>query len=161
MIGSLFRSRAFHAPLFTLGLAVLVSACDILSFGARNRPESLRVQITAEGLEDFALENSPIPLVTSRNFVFGQPSEGEEPEMLLLASDTVLVDLPLDRTFDLAPNYALLVRFLPPDDLPEETPPEEAPVYTLRAIVDGREVFLGSQPMFPGSYIEYFVRHSL
>jgi hypothetical protein len=140
-------------------MILLVAACDIFSMGARNRPESLRVVVTAEGLEPFALP-SVAPLVTSRNFIMVINEEGES-EVVLISADTVMVDLPLDQTFALAPTFNLLVRMLPHPDLPEETTPEEAPTYFMQAFVDGRESFAASRPMFPGSWIEYFVRHSL
>jgi hypothetical protein len=148
-----------RTPGFILALVLLVSACDIFSFGARNRPESLRVVVTAEGLEPFALP-SEAPLVTSRSFVFVVDQEGQG-EIVLLSADTIMVDLPLDRTFEMAPNYNLLVRMLPHPDLPQETTPEEAPTYSMQAFVDGRESFSASRPMFPGSWIEFYVRHSL
>lgn len=153
------RLRAHRTPGLILALAVTISACDILSLNARNRPESLRVQVTAEGLEPFALP-SMAPLVTSLNFIFTFNEEGEG-EIVLITADTVMVDLPLDRTFELAPTYNLLVRMLPHPDLPAETEPEEAPTYLMHAWVDGKESFTASRPMFPGSYIETYVRHSL
>lgn len=147
------RSRRLAACVFLT--ALVLSGCDILSLGARNRPEELRVIVTAEGLE------GPTPMVTSREFFFVQSPEGEDLEVQFLSADTVMVELPLDQTFDLAPTFNFLVRMLPPSDLPEETTPEEAPVYSLRAIVDGRESFNASRSMFPGSHLEFFVRHSL
>lgn len=133
--------------LLVLG-AVVLSACNIME--ARNRPEQMRVIAQPEDLD------GPVRMITSRSFVRLRTTAGEDLGLEFLDADTVMVELPMDSTFSMAPTYMLAVRFLAPE---EEFDP--VPRITMDVRVDGRNSWSGSQAMFPGSYIEYFLRHAL
>lgn len=144
------RSVSRLWPCIALALAgtFLLSACDFL--GARNRPETMRVLADHEDLE------GPVRMVTSRSFVQVLGPEGQGQTLQFLSADTVMVELPMDSTFRMAPTYSLAVRFLAPQ---EELDP--VPKIMLRVWVDGSDTWNGTQSMFPGAHIEYFLRHSL
>lgn len=137
-------------PYLALALAgtFILSACDIM--GARNRPERMQVIADHENLDQ------PVRMVVSRDFVRLVSPEGDVMDLEFFQADTVLVTLPMDSTFRMAPTYNLAVRFLAPE---EEIDP--VPRVMMQVRVDGREAWSGTQSMFPGAFIQYFVRHSL
>lgn len=137
-------------PCLALALAgtFILSACDIM--GARNRPERMRVIADHENLQE------PVRMVVSRSFVRVQSPEGDVLDLEFFDADTLLVNLPIDTTLSMAPTYNLAVRFLAPE---EEFDP--VPRILMQVRVDGREAWNGNQSMFPGSYIQYYLRHSL
>lgn len=137
-------------PYLALALAgtFILSACDIM--GARNRPERMRVIADHENLQE------PVRMVVSRQFVRIQAPGGEGLDLEFFQADTLLVELPIDTTFSMAPTYMLAVRFLAPV---EEWDP--VPRVFMEVRVDGRSTWSGNQAMFPGAHIEYYLRHSL
>jgi hypothetical protein len=137
-------------PYLALALAgtFILSACDIM--GARNRPERLRVIADHENLQE------PVRMIVSRQFVRVQGQTGEQLDLEFFQADTLLVQLPIDTTFSMAPTYMLAVRFLAP-----EAEWDPVPRVMMEVRVDGRNAWSGDQAMFPGAYIEYYLRHSL
>lgn len=141
-------SRAWGGLSLLILATMALSACDIME--ARNRPEQMRVIAEPENLD------GPVRMVTSRSFIRAQSPEGQDLGLQFFSADTVLVELPMDSTFAMAPTYMLAIRFLAPDEDLDPTPR-----ISMDVRVDGRNAWTGSQAMFPGSYIEYFLRHSL
>lgn len=137
--------RAWLGLALVLVAAVALSACDLLT--GSDRPEEMRVIASHQDLGE------PVQMITSREFYLVVSSEAGHRTPQFISADTLLVELPMDSTFQMAPTYHLAVRFMAPEE-----EPDPIPSITLDVSVDGADVWSGTQIMFPGSHIEFYVQ---
>lgn len=133
------------------GLAILylvLPSCDLLTVS--DRAEEVQVLVESPDPVDSAL------VITSTQFLIGFTDGGAE-EVLFTAPDTLVANLPFDRTFAMSPTGMFVVRALMIEDPPEEEDDEERATLSLRVLVDGDEVFNASQEMEAETYLQYYV----
>jgi hypothetical protein len=116
------RGRGFLV-LLLLSAVGASSGCELTT--STDRAEEIRIQVTSESTE-------PVEIITSNFFVVVETEEGDV-VLDFLVSDTILVHLPHDQTYPLAPTFNFAVRV--------QAPLEDDTRVTFRASTGGTERF--------------------
>ena len=126
-----------------LAAACLLAGCD--EFLTPDTPDEVRVL-----LDGVAARN--VRLVTSHDFRVGPAGGDPGSEVLFVSSDTVLVALPFDRAYRLAPTNIFAVRVQASD--------ADSGDVRLRVHLDGREVWSERSDLVADRLLQfYMVRH--
>jgi hypothetical protein len=135
-------SRRFAAIATPVGVLLGLAACSGLLDTTQNLARN--AQITVEGTSAV-----PLTLVLSNQYVgTADPTTGTI-SISLLAADTFVSGVPIDRTYPLGGQARILVRLINPDSI-------EAATVRLRILLDGvEEVYNKEAALISGGYLEY------